>query len=143
MPKVSRLEVLQTGARRRWTLEAKRRIVAESHDGRRQVSATARRHGLSASQLFTWRRLAREGRLGAHDEAVTFAQAVIARDAALSSLPSFPECFRGAENRSCQSPGAVMQGRMEIVLGGGQRVIVDKEVDAGALARVVGVLDRR
>ena len=28
----------------------------------RRVSATARRNGLSASQLFTWRRLAREGR---------------------------------------------------------------------------------
>ncbi|WP_369527205.1 transposase [Bradyrhizobium diazoefficiens] len=28
------------------------------------MSATARRNGLSTSQLFTWRRLAREGRLG-------------------------------------------------------------------------------
>jgi len=30
MPKVSRLEVIQTGSRRRSTLEEKRRIVAES-----------------------------------------------------------------------------------------------------------------
>ena len=60
MPKVSRLEVIQTGARRRWTLEEKRRIVAESDSGARQVSATARRYGLSTGQLFTWRRLARQ-----------------------------------------------------------------------------------
>jgi len=65
MPKVSRLEVISTGARRRWTLAEKQRIVAESYDGHRQVSATARRNGLSASQLFTWRRLAREGRADA------------------------------------------------------------------------------
>jgi transposase len=56
MPKVSRLEVIQTGSRRRWTAEEKRWIVAESESGLRQVSATARRHGLSSGQLFTWRR---------------------------------------------------------------------------------------
>ena len=61
--KVSRLEVVSTGARRRWTLEEKQRIVAESYVGRRLVSVTARRNGWSASQLFTWRRLAREDRL--------------------------------------------------------------------------------
>jgi transposase len=38
--------------------------VAESHGGRGEVSATARRDGLSGGQWFTWRRLAREGRLG-------------------------------------------------------------------------------
>jgi len=42
-----------------WTLNEKQRIVAESYAVPRQVSATARRNGLSASQLFTWRRLAR------------------------------------------------------------------------------------
>jgi transposase len=56
MPQVSRLEVITTGARRRWTEEEKRRIVAESFDGARRVSATARRYGLSPSQLFAWRR---------------------------------------------------------------------------------------
>jgi transposase len=64
MSKVSRVEVMSPGARRRWTLAEKRRIVAESYGGPGEVSATARRHGLSGGQLFTWRRLAREGRLG-------------------------------------------------------------------------------
>ena len=34
-------------------------------------------------------------------------------------------------------------GRMEIVLAGGRRVIVDRAVDPSALARVIGVLERR
>jgi DNA-directed RNA polymerase sigma subunit (sigma70/sigma32) len=36
--KVSRLEVVSTGARRRWTLEEKQRIVAESYGGPRDAA---------------------------------------------------------------------------------------------------------
>ena len=78
--KVSRLEVVSTGARRRWTLEEKQRIVAESYGGPRLVSVTARRNELSASQLFTWRRRAREGKLSADDAGAVFAPAIIASE---------------------------------------------------------------
>ena len=59
--------MVDTGRRRRWSFEEKLRIVEESHQGHRQVSATARRHGISASLLFSWRRDFREGRLGGVD----------------------------------------------------------------------------
>src|SRR5450756_3258323 len=103
MPKVSRLEVISTGARRRWTLAEKQRIVAESYDGRRQVSATARRNGLSASHLFTWRRLAREGRLVEADNGATFAKVMISCEPSTSSPPSLPECLADAENSPSSS----------------------------------------
>jgi transposase len=83
--KISRLDVISTGARRRWTLEEKQRIVAESYSGPRLVSVTARRNGLSASQLFTWRRLAREGRLVETDETTVFAPAIISGDPTVRS----------------------------------------------------------
>ncbi|MFO7854056.1 MAG: transposase, partial [Paracoccaceae bacterium] len=67
---VSRLEVVEVGRRRRWTDAEKLRIVAESMAGRRQVSATARRHGISRSQLDTWRELARKGRLMAGGDVI-------------------------------------------------------------------------
>ena len=90
-----------------------------------------------------WRRLARAGRLGADDEAVMFAQAVIGCEPAMTGPPSsFLEHLRAAENPSYQ-PSAVMLGRMEIVLGPGRCVIVDKDVDAVALARIIDVLERR
>ena len=127
MSKVSRLEVIQTGARRRWSLEEKRRIVAESEAGPRRVSATARRHGLSPAQLFNWRRLARAGGLGGDEEAVTFAQAVIACDRAAAG-PLVP---------------AAARSRLEIVLADGIRIIADDGVDVSALARVIGAIERR
>ena len=142
MPKISRLDVISTGARRRWTLAEKQRIVAESYDGRRQVSATARRNGLSASQLFTWRRFAREGRLVEADNGATFAQVMISCEPSTSSPPSFPERLVGAENSPSSSCPIGVPGRMEIVLTHGRRVIVDNGVDAAALARVVAVLER-
>src|SRR3712207_4917433 len=51
-----RLEVITgVGRRRRWSLEDKARIVAESLDPATTSSAVARRHGLHTSQLFVWR----------------------------------------------------------------------------------------
>ena len=140
--KVSRLEVISTGARRRWTLAEKQRIVAESYSAPRLVSATARRNGLSASQLFTWRRQAQEGRLveADADEATTFAPAIISP--VTGSPPSFPGHLEAAEN-SLSSPRPVAAaGRIEIVLARGRRVIVDNGVDAAVLARVLAVLER-
>ena len=44
------------GRRRDWPDEVKASIVAESFSGRETVCAVVRRHALSPSQLFTWRR---------------------------------------------------------------------------------------
>jgi transposase len=55
-----RFEVITgTGRRRRWSAEAKARIVAESLVPGAQVSDVARRHGIRPQQLFGWRRAAR------------------------------------------------------------------------------------
>jgi transposase len=139
MSKVARLEVISVGARRNWALEEKQRIVAESYAAPRQVSATARRNGLSASQLFTWRRLARDGRLS--DDEMTFASAVIG-DAG-SSGSFLPDQSTAADHSLPSQAGTTATaGRIEIVLAGGHRVVVDNSVDAAALARVLAVLEQ-
>jgi transposase len=135
MSTVARLDVISSGARRRWTLGEKQRIVAESYATPRQVSATARRNGLSASQLFTWRRLARDGRLA---EAMAFAPVVIGDDSSPCGLPLPPEPM----DRSLSPQACAPAGRIEIVLMRGHRVIVDNGIDAAVLARVVAVLER-
>ena len=143
MLKVARLDVISSGARRRWTLDEKQRIVAESYAAPRQVSATARRNGLSASQLFTWRRLARDGRLAEADRETTFAPVLVGDDSLRCSLPLPPEQPEAADRSlSPQACVTAAPGRIEIVLVRGHRVIVDNGVDAAALARVVAVLER-
>ena len=140
MRQISRLEVIETGARRRWTPEEKQRIVAESFGAPRIVSATARRHGLSNSQLFTWRRLAREGKLIADADAVAFVPAVVAPELRIPDAPPEP----GPESVLPQADRkARAGGRMEIVVSGARRVIVGSDVDAAALMRVIDALERR
>jgi transposase len=120
---VSRLEIVDTGRRRRFTDEAKLRIVEESFSGGgRQVSATAAKHGVSRSQVYRWRQLLREGRLGGV-RVEGFVPALIA--------PEVPP------------PGNSMpsHGRMEVVSMNGRRVIVDRDVDVDALLRIVRALE--
>ena len=118
---VQRLEVVNTGRRRRWSVAEKLRIVEESFQGHRQVSATACRHDISPSLLFSWRKAFRRGR----DEVIGFAPALIVPD---------EEAPLGA---------AAAVGRMEIVTVTGQRIMVGADVDVLALARVVAALEAR
>lgn len=129
MSNVSRLDVITTGSRRRWSAEEKRRIVAESFEGSRRVSATARRYGLSASQLFAWRRQA---------------DAAPSESATTTFTPAFVRSE--APEIACEAPlGSVHDGagRMEIVLASGYRIIVGPDFGAAALARVLHVLGGR
>jgi transposase len=68
---VRRFEVITgAGGRRAWSAENKARIVAETLAAGTNVPAVARRYGLLPQQIYTWRRLAREGVLAlpAEDE---------------------------------------------------------------------------
>lgn len=75
-----RVEVFTgAGRRRAWSAQDKAAIVAESLAGSDTASGVARRHGLTASQLFAWRREAR-GDLAPRDhEAARFVPAVLER----------------------------------------------------------------
>lgn len=67
-------------SRRRWPEEVKARIVAETLRPGATVDEVARRHGLNANHLSSWRTLAREGKLvlPAPQDAVEFAAMVVA-----------------------------------------------------------------
>ena len=120
---VGRLEVVETGRRRRWSEEEKLRIVTESLIGPRLVSATARRHGISTSLLFTWRRAHRRGMLTSRPVDAGFVPAVVVADV--------------------RPPVPPTSGRIEIVLANRRRVIVDAGVDIAVLSRLVEALERR
>ena len=76
-----RIEVITGVARRRrWSVEEKLRIIAESLAGGASVSLVAQRHGLRSNQLFKWRKLAREGAFGAFAGDACFVPVRVAED---------------------------------------------------------------
>jgi transposase len=121
--------------RRFWSRQEKRRIVAETREPGASVSIVARRHDVNANQVFSWRR-----QFG--DEPCSFVPVVVSSEASPPGMPSRNE--ETAAVAGCVAPAAeVPSGRIEIVLVGGSRIIVDETVNAAALARVLGVLERR
>jgi transposase len=112
-----RIEIITgVGRRRRWTDEEKARIVAESLDPATTASTVARRYGLHASQLFTWRQqLQRSTPSAAAIGGPGFVPVLLAED---SDAP------------------AETAGQMEIALGPAV-VRVGTDVNAVALRRVL------
>ena len=127
--------------RRRWTDAEKRRIVAESEATGVSVSIVARRHNLNANMLFTWRREFRRLELGAGLDPVSFIPAVVSSD----DLAQDRSASASGEPRASIEAGSASRpsGQIEIVLGGCRRIIVDRNVSAAALARIIDVLERR
>jgi len=74
----SRVEVITgVGRRRRFTTEQKLAVVAETMQPGMSISYVARRHGLSPSLVFRWRRLMSDGgreAVRADDEVVAAAE---------------------------------------------------------------------
>ena len=124
---VERLEIIETGRRRRWSDDEKLRIVMESLQTPRAISSTARRHGISRSLLVTWRRSFRPKPTGPVAQQAGFVSVMVV----------------GAAETAPTMDAAPTSGRMVIVVSKDRRVIVDTSVDAVALARVLQVLERR
>jgi transposase len=129
---VSRLDVVDSGRRRRFSDEAKLAIVAESYRGSKQVSATARRHGITRFQLNSWRKAQREGRLGAGPWE-GFVPALVVPDSRAPSGSSVPTAPAQHPPRG--------SGRMDVVTANGRHVVVDRDVDVDALVRIVRGLE--
>ena len=126
------VQVLGAERRRRWSYDEKVRLVEETLQAGATVCGVARRHGLAPSLLFTWRRQARQGRLGGGA-----VPALVPVE--ITSTPA-PTC---GPQLPCSPPAQrARAGIIEIELGG-CRVRVDRDVDAEALQRVLGLLRRR
>ena len=128
------VKVLGAERRRRWSHDEKVRLVEETLQSGESVCGVARRHGVAPSLLFTWRRQARQGRLGCEG-----APALVPVEITTTPAP-IPACAPSPPS----SPAAQRSraGIIEIEVGG-CRVRVDRDVDAEALQRVLELLSRR
>jgi transposase len=126
--------VTEPGGRRRFSEEAKRRIVEETCQPGVSVSRVAHQYGITTSLLFRWRQALGVGPV---PEGGTFLPVQIADDAGPAA--------------DAQAVSAAPSGRpiiiervaagIEIELIGGRRVRFDRDVDPETMKRVVSVLE--
>ncbi|SMX56366.1 putative transposase [Bradyrhizobium sp. ORS 285] len=129
------MEVLGAERRRRWSYKDKVRLIEETMQSGQTVCGVARRHGVAQSLLFTWRRQARQGRLGAEAVPAIVPVAIVSSQADdLTRVPSPPSPSRAAPS--------MRAGKIEIELDD-CCVRVDRDVDTEALRRILDLLRPR
>jgi len=115
--------------RRRWSLEDKLRMVAETHESGGCVRQVAARHDIYPGLLFTWRRQVREGKLEPPKPPMFVPVHTLGASLALPNA-----------ERAAQRPPRSAAGRIEIELRDGSRVRVDGDVSLASLRRVLAAL---
>jgi transposase len=124
--------------RRRWSAADKLRIVAEADEPGAKVAEVARRHEVSRSILWTWRKQARAGRLTMSDlpaflpvvvDAVSAMDALIAAANAPSAAPF-----------QADAPPPPDQRLITITLANGTRLEISAALSLPALSCIIGAL---
>src|SRR4051812_32446386 len=126
------VEIFRGQARRRWSEEDKRRLVAETFGPGGTVHGVARRHGLSPSQLFAWRKLYG---IDAGSERAVPALLGTSGFAAVEIAPATPPSVAEA----VPTPS----GLIEIELLGGDRVRISGAPDPATVMAALRALIRR
>lgn len=121
---IERLEVVEMGRRRRWSEDEKLKIVLESLQSPRQVSATARRYGVSRSLLLKWRRSFRVEPKDAAGQQIGFVPATVVAE----SAPAIPASVSASS------------GTIEIEFTAGARMRIAGAVDVATVTAVVAAL---
>ena len=130
------IELITRGERRRrWTVEQKQTIAAQSLAPGASATEVARQHGIGTGQLYNWRKAL----LAAQP---TAAGPVPARFACVELAPA--RTRRGGESNLIPAPPpltpAQPAGLIEIILTTGTTLRVDAQVDPRALRRVLAAL---
>ena len=114
----TRLEVLEgPSGRKTWPDDVKGRIVAESFEPGARVVDVARRHGMAAQHLSTWRRLAREGKIVVPVDGPMFARLEIApQDEVVPEQPAGDIVEIDVNGMVIRLPGDCTAGRIADVV---------------------------
>jgi transposase len=129
---VSTRKALPAAKRQRRSVEFKLQIVEESLAPGASVARVARSHGVNANQVFTWRRLYRQGWLGSINRAIPGLLAVQVTEPAVT--PRVTETDRMPGGRSAEQAGTI---QIELPKG---RVRLNGSVDPETLRVVLEAL---
>ena len=120
--------------RRRWSMQDKVRLVAETNEPGVLIRAVAARNDVSASLLFTWRRQARQGLLGHARERPKFLPVQTIQPATTAAA------LGEISQAGTQTRPALSSDLIEIELSNGRRIRVGSDVSLAALRRVLAAL---
>lgn len=134
---MSRVEIFRGQARRRWSDEAKRRLVAETLVPGATVHAVAQRHGVNTSQLFTWRKRFRT------ESGLPTAVPVAPAFAAVEVAPVLEARAETGEAAPPHSDAMMAGGVIEIELPKGRRVRISGRVEPAVVTAALRALVRR
>ena len=118
--------------RRRWRVEDKLRIVAETEQPGACFVEVARRHEVCRSLLWNWRRQVRRGTLRSDPAPVFLPVRLCGASTVASNQPPSPALSR--------SVPAASDGNIEITLADGTRIRAGHDVSLATLRRVMAAL---
>ncbi|MBV9783256.1 MAG: transposase [Acidisphaera sp.] len=128
--------------RRRWSIEQKQEIVAESLSADTTPTEVARKYAVSSGLLYTWRHQFLAGQFSpAVPSAPTFAKVEIANAPGQAAPPDHTPMDSSGSVATAPLPR--VEGLIEIVLLDGVTLRVDAKVDGRALRRVLAALEGR
>ena len=131
-----RLEIISgVERRRRWSDADKLRIVAEADEAGAKVAEVARRHEISRSILWTWRKQARAGRLTMSDPP-GFLPVVVDAVSAMDTAASEPS----AASLQADAPPPPDHRAITITLANGTRLEISAALSLPALSCIIGAL---
>ena len=129
-----RVEVITSvERRRRWSVQEKLRLVAESYRAEGGVGVVADQAELHRSLLQRWRRQVRDGTLVAERQGAPSFVPLAIDDGAAAGAPAL---VAGV-------PHDAVRRLIEIDLPNGCRVRVEQDIPTAALRRIIGALARR
>jgi transposase len=131
----ARIELITRGERRRrWTIEQKQTIAAQSLAPGASSTEVARQYGISSGQLAAQPAAVTHtaGRFARVEVKATRTVGHVCQKAAIEASSAVPQLLA--------DPTAQLSGRIEIVLTDGTAVRMDAQVDEVALRRVLAVL---
>jgi transposase len=128
----------RTGPRRQHSTEEKRRVVEETHVRGASVATVARRHGLNANQVFSWRQLYRQGLLDL--KTALPAGAMLPVEVGTPTVMPTERAVRASHKADRRERGSKL---IEIKLANGHSILIHGRVHARSLARVIDLLVHR
>ncbi len=126
-----RIELITRGERRRrWTIEQKQMIAAQSLAHGASATEVARQHGIGTGQLYNWRKALLAAQPASFARVEVAAAGMMERAGPATAVPAPPP------------PSTFIRSStpIEIVLTNGTTVRVDAQIDPRALRRVLAAV---